>query len=203
MASGIKSKPVYEPLRADASGRHHLMLGFGQGATALLRVIAQLKTQSPGALPDTRVLFLPDRIDSNTIKNEFDSSAAGEVRAFESTDGLLAEYRALLETSSMGLRVYIAGPEHFIGRVLQIALEFGLKSDEIRAEEIGSLARRCYCVHCRTTNSEVRTNIVRCAGCGRWLTVRDHYSRRLAAYMGVMADAEVPGELPPIREIFV
>ncbi len=27
--------------------------------------------------------------------------------------------------------------------------------------------------------------------------MRDHYSRRLAAYMGVMADAEAPGELPP------
>jgi hypothetical protein len=32
--------------------------------------------------------------------------------------------------------------------------------------------------------------------------VRDHYSRRLAAYMGVSADAEVPGELPPIRELY-
>ena len=32
--------------------------------------------------------------------------------------------------------------------------------------------------------------------------VRDHYSRRLAAYMGVMADAETPGELPPVREVF-
>ena len=26
--------------------------------------------------------------------------------------------------------------------------------------------------------------------------MRDHYSRRLAAYMGVMVDAEAPGELP-------
>jgi hypothetical protein len=43
---------------------------------------------------------------------------------------------------------------------------------------------------------------VKCAGCGRHLFVRDHYSRRLAAYMGVMADAEAPGELPPIEEVF-
>jgi hypothetical protein len=49
----------------------------------------------------------------------------------------------------------------------------------------------------------VRTNIVRCVGCERWLLVRDHYSRRLAAYMGVMADAEVPGELPPLAEVFL
>jgi len=43
---------------------------------------------------------------------------------------------------------------------------------------------------------------VQCAGCGRHLLVRDHFSRRLAAYMGVMADAEAPGELPPIQEVF-
>jgi hypothetical protein len=39
------------------------------------------------------------------------------------------------------------------------------------------------------------TNIVQCVGCERWLLVRDHYSRRLAAYMGVMVDAEVPGRI--------
>jgi ferredoxin-NADP reductase len=52
-------------------------------------------------------------------------------------------------------------------------------------------------MHCRETTEDVRTNIVRCVGCDRWLLVRDHYSRRLAAYMGVMVDAEAPGELPP------
>jgi hypothetical protein len=26
--------------------------------------------------------------------------------------------------------------------------------------------------------------------------VRDHFSRRLAAFMGVIVDAEVPGEIP-------
>jgi dimethylamine monooxygenase subunit C len=59
-----------------------------------------------------------------------------------------------------------------------------------------------YCVHCRASNEGVTTNVVRCGGCGRHLLVRDHYSRRLAAYMGVMADAEAPGELPPVREVF-
>jgi len=86
---------------------------------------------------------------------------------------------------------------------MQIAFHFNLNKDEIRAEEMGSLARRVHCVHCRAQTEEVRTNIVRCVGCGLWLLVRDHYSRRLAAYMGVMADAEAPGELPEIREVFL
>jgi len=68
---------------------------------------------------------------------------------------------------------------------------------------LGAPARRVYCIHCRATTEEVRTNIVSCVDCKRWLLVRDHYSRRLAAYMGVMADAESPGELPPVREVFV
>jgi hypothetical protein len=86
---------------------------------------------------------------------------------------------------------------------MKIALEFNMNKDEIRAEQLGSLARRVYCVHCRATTENVRTNIVSCVGCSRWLLVRDHYSRRLAAYMGVMVDAEVPGVLPPVVEVFV
>jgi hypothetical protein len=203
MASGIKSKPVYEPLRADTSGRHHLMLGCGLGSAALRRVIAELDAHSPALLERTHVVYLPERLDSDTGLATLQATGAGDVRRFESADALLTEFRAMLEESVMGTRVYVAGPEHFIGRVLQIALEFDLNQDEIRAEALGSLARRCYCVHCRATTADVRTNIVRCSGCGRWLTVRDHYSRRLAAYMGVMADAEAPGELPPIQEIFV
>jgi len=33
------------------------------------------------------------------------------------------------------------------------------------------------------------------------LEVRDHFSRRLGAYMGVRIDAEVPGEVPR-EEVF-
>lgn len=103
----------------------------------------------------------------------------------------------------MGTRLYVAGPESFIGLAMKIALEFDLNKDEIRAEEVGTLARRVYCIHCRATTENVRNNIVTCAGCARWLLVRDHYSRRLAAYMGVMADAEAPGELPQIKEVYL
>jgi len=90
-----------------------------------------------------------------------------------------------------------------MGLVMRVALQFNLMKDEIRAEECGTLARRVYCIHCRATTENVKTNIVECRACRRWLIVRDHYSRRLAAYMGVMVDAEVPGERPPIKEVFV
>jgi hypothetical protein len=42
----------------------------------------------------------------------------------------------------MGTRLYVAGPESFMGLVMRIARQFNLNKDEVRAEECGSLARR-------------------------------------------------------------
>ncbi len=125
------------------------------------------------------------------------------LRVFADAPSLLREFRSLLDGALMGTRLYVAGPESFIGLAMKIALEFDLNKDEVRAEELGSRARRVYCIHCRATTEDVRTNVARCVDCGSWLLVRDHYSRRLAAYMGVMVDAEAPGELPEIKEVFV
>jgi hypothetical protein len=196
-ASGIKSKPVYSPLRADTRGRYHLLLGFGPGGTALRRVIAELQAAAPDALQRSQLLFVPD---GEATVQPFHGLGLESVQSFDVPTALLAALRGVLENSLMGTRLYVAGPEHFIGRALTIALEFNMSKDEIGAEESGTLARRLYCVHCQTTTEGVRTNIATCSGCGRWLMVRDHYSRRLAAYMGVMVDAETPGELPPIEE---
>ena len=202
LVTGIKSKPVYAPLQADIRGRYHLMVGMGVGAAPLLRVIDEMRAAAQSSLKNTQVLFLPDS-DPRAPGEQFKAAAVGDVQVFAGTPALLERFRHLLGQSLMGTRLYVAGPESFIGLVMKIALDFNLNKDEIRAEECGTLARRIYCIHCRETTADVRTNIVRCVGCGRWLLVRDHYSRRLAAYMGVMADAEAPGELPPLKEVFL
>ncbi|MGA2190733.1 MAG: dimethylamine monooxygenase subunit DmmA family protein [Steroidobacteraceae bacterium] len=200
LITGIKSKPVYAPLRADVGGRYHLMLASGPGAAAVLRVLAELQNSAPQALGNTRLLMVPENAQA---AGPFRPLGLAELRVFGDSPALLAAFRQVLDESLMGTRLYVAGPESFIGLAMQIALEFDLNKDEIRAEEMGTLARRVYCVHCRATAEDVRTNIVRCAGCERWLLVRDHYSRRLAAYMGVMADAEAPGELPALKEVYL
>jgi dimethylamine monooxygenase subunit C len=204
LVTGIKSKPVYAPLRADPRGRYHLMLGLGVGEVALLRVLREMQESAHEGLARTRVLLIPAPAEDRPAEaqREIESLPLQEVRAFPDVAALLGEFKSVLADSLMGTRLYVAGPESFIGLAMKIALEFNLNKDEIRAEELGSLARRVYCIHCRTTAENVRTNIVRCPGCERWLLVRDHYSRRLAAYMGVMVDAEAPGELPPIKEVF-
>lgn len=217
LISGIKSKPVYEPLRADIGGRYHLLLASGAGGEALLRVLGEIRDAAPQALQNTRALLVPDAaaadhanndprtsIDSrSTIDARIKELGVTDVRVFDDTPALLTAFRTVLDESLMGTRLYVAGPESFIGLAMKLALEFDMNKDEIRAEELGSSARRVYCVHCRTTSEDVKTNIVNCAGCRRWLLVRDHYSRRHAAYMGVMADAEAPGELPPIKEVYL
>jgi dimethylamine monooxygenase subunit C len=234
LVTGIKSKPIYAPLQADTRGRYHLMLGMGVGAAPLLRVIAEMQTTAAAALKHTRVLYIPEAANQDSIGDHdgaagqratagHDNTAGhdtasgrdtapeieqfrasvGDVQSFADAPALLDRFRAILGQSLMGTRLYVAGPESFIGLAMKIALEFNLNKDEIRAEECGTLARRVYCIHCRATTENVRTNIVRCVDCERWLLVRDHYSRRLAAYMGVMVDAEAPGELPPVKEMFL
>jgi hypothetical protein len=199
LITGIKSKPVYAPLAADAGGRFHLMLGAMDGAAPLLRVIGELRDVAPEALARTEVLYAAARESAPAV---FSDAGVAKAMSFDSIPALLAEFTQALDRAWMGTRLYVAGPEGFIGLAMKLALEFNLNQDEIRAEECGSRARRVHCVHCRNTTEDVRTNIVRCIGCARWLLVRDHYSRRLAAYMGVMVDAEAPGELPAVVEVF-
>jgi hypothetical protein len=198
MSSAVKSKPVYSALRADVAGSFHLLVGQAEGEVALRRVVQELGHEAPALLLQTHVLF--ERAPHGPHAQP--SIEAPSVRLFDDTALLLDTARDLLEHARMGLRLYVAGAESFIGRVLQVALAFNLNKDEIRAEELGSKARRVHCIHCRVVSEDVSTNITRCVGCHRWLMVRDHYSRRLAAYMGVMVDAEAPGERPPLREIY-
>lgn len=109
---------------------------------------------------------------------------------------------AALEAETMGLRLYLVGDERMLWQATGTAYAAGLGDDVIRRHRTGTLARPVWCVHCRTMHGGVRTNLVRCDGCGRTLFVRDHFSRHLGAYMGVMVDAEAPGEVPPVETLY-
>ena len=94
----------------------------------------------------------------------------------------------------MGLRVYLAGTEGLIGQAMQAALEAGIDHTSIQTEHRGSLARRMQCVHCKGITEDVTTQPATCSHCGLLLLVRDHYSRRLAAFQGVCINAEDQSE---------
>ena len=97
---------------------------------------------------------------------------------------------AVLTDAGMDTAFYLAGPEIFLWQTASRLRSAGVENRRIRQELAGSAARRVYCVHCRAINESVTTALHSCTVCGLSLTVRDHFSRPLAAYMGVSADAE-------------
>ena len=114
----------------------------------------------------------------------------------------MVRLRGLLATATMGTRLYAAGTEGFIGQVVALGLAHGIDHHSIPTEHRGSLARRVQCVHCKGMMEGVTASPATCAHCGVALFVRDHYSRRLGAFMGVSIDAEAPGDVPPPEELY-
>jgi hypothetical protein len=100
-----------------------------------------------------------------------------------------------LAKAGMDTAFYAAGPEVFLWEMANKLRRAGIESRRIQQELAGSQARKVYCVHCSTMNEQVTTTIHYCLGCGMALTVRDHFSRPLGAYMGVIVDAEAPGDV--------
>ncbi len=123
-----------------------------------------------------------------------------DVRAFDEGADASALPRALAG-ADMGWRLYLFGAERWVWLRAREAQDWGLHPASIRVWSEGAARRAVYCVHCRTVTEDCRHTLAACSGCGRRLAVRDHFSREVGAYMGVQADAEVPGELPPALEL--
>ena len=110
--------------------------------------------------------------------------------------------RKVLGDAHMGLQVYLAGTEGLIGQAMNEAVSAGIPASAIQTEHRGSVARRMQCVHCKGITEDVMTDPFVCSHCGLNLFVRDHYSRRLAAFQGVCIDAEDPGNVPAPVELY-
>ena len=106
LVTGIKSKPVYAPLRADPRGRYHLMLGLGLGEVALLRVLREMQQAALEGLARTRVLLIPAPAvgDASTAEawREIEALPLQEVRVFSDVAALLGEFKSLLADSAHG-----------------------------------------------------------------------------------------------------
>lgn len=188
---GVKSRPVHAPLAADPAGRNHLLVAEAPGLDAVLRVLDELA----GSTIPAEVYWLGD------VPNALAGRMA--VCAFDSQAALAKALEDRLALGGMGLRLYLAGREAFVWAASLPARAAGLREDEIQREACGSKARRVFCVHCRHTLEEVTTNPVVCPSCGTLLEVRDHFSRAMAAYIGVIVNAEDPHDVPEPEEQFV
>ncbi|MDX8524306.1 dimethylamine monooxygenase subunit DmmA family protein [Mesorhizobium sp. MSK_1335] len=195
-AKTIISRPIYGTL-SPQPGRHHLFIADAEGALAITDMAGKAP---PGFFDGAEIVFIPDsqgrHIDALEALNP------AQLHIAPSFASLLPRLRQTLTNAHMGLRLYLAGTEGLIGQAMQAALEAGIDHTSMQTEHRGSLARRMQCVHCKGITENVTTQPATCAHCGLLLLVRDHYSRRLAAFQGVCINAEDRSEIPPIEEAF-
>lgn len=118
-------------------------------------------------------------------------------------DPVEARVDRALAGAAMDTAFYVAGPEAFLWEVTRALRRAGVSWRRIRHEAAGSMARRVYCVHCETVNHGVTSTVHYCVCCAAPLTVRDHFSRPLGAYMGVRSDVESPDLAPEPEELYL
>jgi dimethylamine monooxygenase subunit C len=198
LVQGIKSRPVYTGLFIDKNAKRHLFALEGEGAEALY---AQSATNADIFIKSD-ILYIAGGADPNGHGAKLAGMGADIFWQAPSIPVLLNRLGINLVNAHMGTRLYIAGTEGFIGQAMKVALEHDIDFGSIRTEHRGSLARRVQCVHCKGITDDVTTSPFTCSHCGLSLLVRDHYSRRLAAFQGVCIDAEEPGSAPPPEELF-
>jgi hypothetical protein len=196
-AKTILSRPVYGTL-SPQPGKHHLFIADAEGAAAILDMA---KTAPEGFFANAHIMFVPGDTGAKYVK-PLRKLQPAQFYEGPSIASALPRLRQTLETAHMGLRVYLSGTEGLIGQAMQAALEAGIDHTSIQTEQRGSLARRVQCVHCKGITENVTTQPATCSHCGLLLLVRDHYSRRIAAFQGVCINAEDPTENPPKEEIF-
>ncbi len=190
----ITSRPVWGTLEPRA-GKSHLMVADAEGAEALL----DLARAETGLMRAAEIIYIP-RDTGETYVDQLAALGARQFYVGPSYDAAVPRLRRTLSAAHMGLQVYLTGTEGLMGQAMREATDAGIPHSAIQTEHRGSVARRMQCVHCKGVTEDVIMDPFVCAHCGLNLFVRDHYSRRIAAYQAVCIDAEDPGNVPePVR----
>lgn len=195
-APAIKSRPVYGVLEPRV-GAFHLIVADGEGADA----VAGLAKAAPAIMARAHVLYTagPDGTDG---WDKIAALGARQAQKAASVPTLLVRLARVLLDTPMGSQIYLTGSEGLIGQAERDIMALGFPHADIQKEHRGSTVRRVQCVHCKGITENVKTDPFPCSHCGLHLFVRDHYSRRIAAFQGVNIDAEDKGQIPPAVERF-
>lgn len=192
-APSIRSRPVYAPLEA-RPGALHLIVADGEGAEAVTAMLAG----APDAgtlLASAHIMYCPGP-NGTDLSGQLDALGAMQFFRAPTIPALLPRLQRVLADAHMGTQFYLAGTEGLIGQAERAIMQTGFPFAAIQKEQRGSTLRRVQCVHCKGITENVATDPFQCSHCGLNLFVRDHYSRRIAAFQGVNIDAEDPGEVP-------
>jgi dimethylamine monooxygenase subunit C len=199
LVSGIKSRPVYKGLSADAMARRNIICAEAEGA---LTVLEMASSAPDGFMAKCEILYTARSAAGQGLEQQLAALKPDVQTNLPTIATLLVRLDGHLSNAAMGTRLYVTGTEGFIGACMQLAMRHGVDQASIRTAHRGSEMRRMQCVHCKGVTEEVTTNPAKCTHCGLMLLVRDHYSRRIGAFQGVCVDAEEPGSVPPIEEAF-
>jgi hypothetical protein len=175
------------------NARRNVIVCDPAGAEAVIELLARA---DEAFARRTSVILAADGTGEEATGTAKQRLQPADVEVVTDLQAAIARLVSVLATASMGMRLYAAGSEPLIGSVVQAGLDHFIDHLSIRTEHRGSLMRRVQCVHCKGMTENVTTNPVTCAKCGLLLLVRDHYSRRLAAFQGVCINAEDPHERP-------
>lgn len=191
--SGIKSRPIYRGLNPDPYARINTIVCDAGGTEAVIELLARADDEFARR---TTVVLAPEGTVGQESSALVQRLQPAKVEVVANLAAAIARLNDILSSATMGLRLYAAGTEPLIGSVVQAGIDNFIDPLSVRTEHRGSLKRRVQCVHCKGMTENVTTNPVTCAQCGLLLMVRDHYSRRLAAFQGVCINAEAPQERP-------
>jgi predicted RNA-binding Zn-ribbon protein involved in translation (DUF1610 family) len=195
----IKSKPYYGALQWHEHATGHRVIAQDEGARSVVKLCQHRYPPAPLKVFLVHGESTPSIPPYPALLRQL---VGKDLAVFDSESAALSALNMDLAECLMGTQFYVAGSEAFIWDVIAQLGAYGVQDQHVVKELCGTLARAVYCVHCKTIDKAVHHNIFQCRGCGRHLFVRDHFSRRLGAYMGLMTDAEEPGNIPEIKEIY-
>lgn len=196
----IKSRPVYGVLEPRLGARH-LFVADGEGADAIIDLFEKFGEGRADALRSAHIMYT--RSPNGTDKSAaLEKLGAAQFFAAPSIPTLLPRLQRVLADGHMGTQFYLAGTEGLMGQAEREIMSTGFPYSDIQKEHRGSTVRRVQCVHCKGITENVATDPFQCSHCGLSLFVRDHYSRRIAAFQGVNIDAEDPGLVPEAQVRF-
>ncbi|WP_269501572.1 dimethylamine monooxygenase subunit DmmA family protein [Burkholderia sp. IMCC1007] len=179
------SLPQYAPLQPCFAARSHLVVAQGNALDAVRALVDAL-----AGLPGAALLVTLGHLRATGLPTVFHASL----------DALEDDVRRRLNESVVGVRLYVCGDEAFVWHIRRVAQAAGMLPDEVVAT-VSGMRRTVYCVHCGTSHAHDGPDAydeVTCPSCDVRLSVRQHFSARLGAYLGVCADADRPyaGDAP-------
>ncbi len=189
----MRSRPVYAPLDP-RPGAFHLIVADGEGADAVTDMLAKAP-DAGNLLAAAHIMYCPGPTGTD-LSAKLEALGAAQFFRAPTIPAILPRLVRVLSAAHMGSQFYLAGTEGLIGQAEREIMATGFPYNAIQKEHRGSTLRRVQCVHCKGITENVATDPFQCSHCGLNLFVRDHYSRRIAAFQGVNIDAEDPGLVP-------